>query len=57
MEVADRLDVIESQLKEVVEFIRFMQQVVGEMADNPMLKAMGMGALKMPADMPKLPGM
>ncbi len=45
--------------KESVDFIRELQTIVNSMADNPMLKAMGMGGMPKlgSADMPKLPGM
>ena len=51
--MANELIELRQNSKETVEFIRFMQGVVAEMGDNPMLKAMGMGGLSGL----KLPGM
>lgn len=55
--MANELIELRANSTETVEFIRFMQQVVSEMSDNPMLKAMGMGGLKLPEGGFKLPGM
>lgn len=55
--MANELIELRANSTETVEFIRFMQQVVSEMSDNPMLKAMGMGSLKLPEGGFKLPGM
>lgn len=46
--MANELIELRANSAETVEFIRTMQEVVGQMADNPMLKAMGMGGLKLP---------
>jgi predicted component of type VI protein secretion system len=57
--IALRNDIVEilGQTKEVTDFIKQLETVVEAMSDNPMLKAMGMGGIAKPGDLPRLPGM
>lgn len=56
--VERELIAVASQTREVTDFISTMKQVVNEMSENPMFRAMGISPITTETkDVPRLPGM